>query len=95
MSALPRGSMKASASTGNTLHEIKYLGGPSMQAQVESAWRAANPLKRLVENGDVTIVRIAYSFKNSRLLSTLYYVNNRTKESRQVTSHDQVLETYG
>lgn len=95
MSSLPRGSMKASPTTGNTIHLIKYLGGPTLQSDVESAWYDANPLKRLIANNDVTIKQIKVEVRDGRLWSSLYYVNNHTKESREYTVQRQVLETYG
>ena len=84
MSALPRGSMKASPLTGNTIASIKYLGGKDLNKQVEAAWHDAQPLKRLVENGDVVIVRIDVQVKDKRLWSAVYYTNEHTNESRSV-----------
>jgi hypothetical protein len=92
---IQQGSVKSSPTTGNTIMQIKYLGGKNLTDQVKAAVMSANPLARLVAAGDVTITNIAHEVRDSRLVFSVDYVNNRTGESRTATSHDQELNWYG
>jgi hypothetical protein len=92
---VPQGSVKSSPATGNTFLAIRYLGAKNLAEQVRSAVTSANPLARLVAAGDATIVNIQHEIRNSRLWVSVDYVNNRTGETRNATSHDQGLDWYG
>jgi hypothetical protein len=90
-----RGSCKSSPELGNTLHEIKYLGGDKLQAEVKSRVLSAYPLSRLVSEGKATVTRVEIKTSGSRLEVATYYVNNQTADARELTSHEKRLDWYG
>jgi hypothetical protein len=85
-----RGELKSSPSTGNTLLSSTELGTSRQQQEAESIVRTAQPLKRYLEDGSVTILRIETEVRTSTgaLLVALYYRNN-------VTSRDQIARSTG
>lgn len=53
-----QGDIKSSPDTGNTLHEIVYLGDPDLDSDIRDRIRNANPIKRFVDDGQAEIVKI-------------------------------------
>lgn len=53
-----QGDIKPSPTTGNTLHEIVYLGDPDLLADVTDRVRNANPIRRFLDESQAEIVRI-------------------------------------
>lgn len=53
-----QGDIKSSPLTGNTLHQIVYLGDPNLAADVRDRLVNANPIKRLLDDGQAELVRI-------------------------------------
>jgi hypothetical protein len=70
-----QGSITSSPLTGHTLGEIVYLGGPDVEADATDRVRRANPLARLVADGQVEIKRIAVDATGNQLKVALYFVD--------------------
>lgn len=56
--SIPMGSFKADPTLGNSLHQIKYLGTPSLHTDVANRIYTSNPTARFIANGDVAIISI-------------------------------------
>jgi len=68
-----QGQIKSSTQTGNTLHEIKYLGAKNLRSDVENRIRNSNPAKALVAAGKARIVKIDVAISNKKLVATTYF----------------------
>lgn len=71
--AVKQGSIKSSPETGNTLHEILYLGDPNLGADITSRVMKSNPLERLVSEGSVSIDRIDHETTKLGLKVAIYF----------------------
>lgn len=56
--SVKQGSYKPDPTIGNSLDQIKYLGGPKMHSDVVNRIMASQPTARYLSNGDVAIVSI-------------------------------------
>jgi hypothetical protein len=70
-----QGSITASPATGHTLNEILYLGGADVEADATDRMKRANPLARLVADGQVEIKRVAVDTSGTQLRVALYFVD--------------------
>jgi hypothetical protein len=85
MSLLVRkGSCKADPNTGNTLHLIRDLSAPDLEAQVRSCVESAFPLSRLVVEGGIRIERIEHQASRGKLAVVVYYTNLDTDERQSI-----------
>lgn len=84
LSVLSRqGSIKSSPTTGSTLHEVEYLGGPELASDVDDRVKRSNPLARYLKSGAVTLKRVDVESSGSRLFVVVYYVNNLVNPNDQ------------
>ncbi len=58
--AIRQGSLKASPTTGNTLHQIEYLGAQNLGADISNRVLNSNPIARLVASNSISIDKIDF-----------------------------------
>lgn len=68
-----QGDIKSSLTTGNTLHEIEYLGGAELGADIRDRVVTANPLARYLAEGQAEIVRIDHEEAPSGFKVAVYF----------------------
>jgi hypothetical protein len=68
-----QGDIKSSPTTGNTLHEIVYVGDPDLDADVRDRIVNANPIKRYLDEGQAEIVRIDVQVTPNGFLAAVYF----------------------
>lgn len=68
-----QGQIKSSPQTGNTLDQIVYLGGASLQSDVEDRIRNSNPAKALIAAGKAKITRIVVQTTRFRLMVEVFF----------------------
>jgi len=71
--SIRQGSVKSSLTTGNTLHEILYLGQDNIGADVTNRVMLSNPIARLVANNNVSIDKIVYQTSKRGLKVAVYF----------------------
>jgi hypothetical protein len=75
--AVKQGELRSSPTTGNTLHEILYLGSPNLGTDITNRVLSANPIARLIAAGSVSIDRIDYQVSTNpgagRLKVAVYF----------------------
>ncbi len=84
-----KGSWRSSPKVGTDLQNIQYLGGESMQAEVERRVREGYPISQLLAEGKAEIVSIAYEITPSgQLLVAVDFVDLTADRNRiqQITS---------
>lgn len=84
--AFSQGKIKSSTKTGNTLHEIKYLGAKSLRADVENRVRNSNPAKRLVAAGKAVITGIVIDVSTGRLVVEMFFKALDAPKSPELSS---------
>lgn len=62
-----QGQFKADPTLGNTIGQIKYLGGNKLHSDIVNRINTSNPTARYLANGDVAIVSIREEVKSGRL----------------------------
>ena len=77
-----RGSIKSSPDTGNTLHEIKYLGAANLAADITNRVMSANPIARLVDSKSISIVKIEHQVTKSGLKVAVYFKDLETDKNK-------------
>ena len=73
---VPKGSLKSSPDVGNTVQEIRYLGGVDIAAELDDRIRNANPIKTLLANGQAELVRIDHAVMPGGGLKYAVYFRN-------------------
>ena len=68
-----RGQLKSSPNTGNTLHEIEYLGGENLEADVRDRLLTSSPLDSYLKDGSAVVDRIVVETEGNRLLARLFF----------------------
>lgn len=71
--AVKQGSVKSSPTTGNTLHEILYLGSQNLGSDITNRVMTSNPIARLVAAGSVSIEKIEYQATKIGLKVAVYF----------------------
>lgn len=59
--AIRQGDIKSSPSTGNTLHQIAYLGSENLGSDISNRVLLSNPIARLLSAGSISIDKIDFS----------------------------------
>jgi hypothetical protein len=71
--AIKKGSIKSSPDTGNTLHEIIYLGSPNLETDITNRVMSSNPISRLVAENSISIDKILYQVTKYGLKVATYF----------------------
>jgi hypothetical protein len=82
-----QGSIKSSPTTGNTLHEIVYLGAPDLANDIRNRIMSANPLARLVSEKQAEIVRIDHEIRKQGFVAVVYF-RDMTSDKNRVLQQD-------
>jgi len=84
---IKQGSIKSSPTTGNTLHQILYLGSPNLGADITNRVMLSNPIARLVADGSVSISKIAYLTGKMGLRVAVYFADLDTDPNKIIPVH--------
>jgi hypothetical protein len=68
-----RGQLKSSPKTGNTLHEIEYLGAENLEADVRDRLLTSSPLDSFIADGSASVDKIVVEEEGNRLLARLFF----------------------
>lgn len=71
--AIPQGAIRSSPTTGSTLGQITYLGADNLGQDITNRVMTSNPIARLVSANSVSIDKIEYAAKNSKLAIAVYF----------------------
>lgn len=84
-----QGTLRHSPSTGNTLHEIVYLGATNLGSDITDRVNKSNPIARLISENAISIDRIEYQTYTSggqgpknRLAVAVYFRDLETDPNR-------------
>jgi hypothetical protein len=77
-----QGDIKSSPTTGNTLHEIEYLGGSDLGADIRDRVLTSNPLARLIADGEAEVTRIDHEEAMNGFKVAVYFKDLTADKNR-------------
>jgi hypothetical protein len=77
-----QGDIKSSPTTGNTLHEIVYIDGATIAADIDDRVRRSNPIARFLADGQAEIVRIDHEVGTQGFKAAVYFRDLTADKSR-------------
>lgn len=86
-----KGAIKSRPEVGNSLFEIKYLGGISLAAEVNDRIRTAVPIASLLAEGAASIDRIEHSHNPQGQLRVAVYFRNLVVDRNKVIRADATV----
>lgn len=81
-----RGAIKSSPDTGNTLHEIVYIGGIDIAAEIKDRVLKSNPLARFISEGQASITKIIHEETPSGFKVAVFFKDLTVDKSRVLRS---------
>jgi hypothetical protein len=86
-----KGAIKSDPSIGNTLFEIKYLGGDNLAAEIEDRMRTATPVQSLLRDGSASIYKIDHSWNRQGQLRVGIYYRNLVVDPNAILRAPEVI----
>jgi hypothetical protein len=85
-----RGQLKSSPTTGNTIHEIEYLGGENLEADVRDRVLTSVPLKSFIADGSASVDKIVVQEHDNRLLAQVFF-RDLTRDPNRILRRNVAL----
>lgn len=85
-----QGDIKSSPLTGNTLHQIVYLGDPNLAADVRDRVVNANPIKRLLDEEQAELVRIDLQENRNGFRAAVFF-KDLTADKNKILQRDAFI----
>lgn len=86
-----QGDIKSSPTTGNTLHEIEYLGGPDLGADIRDRVLTSNPLARLIADGEAEVTKIDHEEAPNGFKVAVYFKDLTADKNRVLRADASVV----
>lgn len=77
-----QGDIKSSPTTGNTLHQIEYLGGADLGADIRDRVLTSNPLARLVADREAEVTKIDHEEAANGFKVAVYFKDLTADKNR-------------
>jgi hypothetical protein len=77
-----QGDIKSSITTGNTLHEIEYLGNEDLGADIRDRVLTSNPLARFISEGQAAVTRIDHEGAPNGFKVAVYFKDLTADKNR-------------